>query len=305
MWHIRTIKIAKISNNDKVFNPSSRTIIRFTEEPNHNRKSSETFQETIQETSKVELKFSETVQAVSTLQRKTEKSSEQIQKIETVPVQKIETVPVILKNDSKDSETVPVQKPKPKNLTVRFSFEYLGREKFFGKYYILISDIRIDSEMERISNLFQNFIEAAVIDLVLSNSTCDLQTPSAEFISNWCLGAYKKDHDVFSRTPSKITEILYNRILGGLNDLTEDILNDRIDSTRIHYSNSKRIDPPKNVIYGDDIGLSKYSPELKKDKLPEWFKDDELINFEKSFCDIDLFTDCSEKDCSETVSVQF
>ena len=263
MWHIRTIKIAKISNNDKVFNPSSRMIIRFTEEPNHNRKSSETSQETIQETSKVELKFSETVPA---LQRKTEKSPE------------IETV----------------QKPKPKNLAVRFNFEYLGREKFFGKYYILISDIGIDSDMERISNLFQNFIEAAVIDLVLSNSTCDLQTPSAEFIHNWYLGAYKKDHDVFSRTPSKITEILYNRILGGLNDLTEDILNDRIDSTRIHYSNSKRIDPPKNVIYGDDIGLSKYPPELKKDKLPEWFKDDELISFEKSFCDVDLFTVCSE-----------
>ena len=74
MWHIRTIKIAKISNNDKVFNPSSRMIIRFTEEPNQNRKSSETSQETIQETSKVELKFSETVQTVSTIQRKTEKS---------------------------------------------------------------------------------------------------------------------------------------------------------------------------------------------------------------------------------------
>ena len=146
------------------------------------------------------------------------------------------------------------------------SYQEKDKKRNFGEYFMKISDIK-NKEIEQISTLLQNFLIDSVEDLVLSTSDIDLQVSQNEFLMNWRNGAYK---DTFLKdTPMKIGYMLYDRNLGGFDDLVDDVINNRIDSTRICYGKSKRI-RSQGITYKQNIGLSK-SPIMEPNgTYPKW-----------------------------------
>ena len=109
-----------------------------------------------------------------------------------------------------------------------------------------LNDIQeIINDIEAISTLLQDFIYYSV----------------EEFIKTFNCKS--------TQSPLQIAYSLYNDYLNGLNDLVEDVQNNRINSSRIVYRKSGRVSTDKNVIYGQNIGLSK-APMLENGKPLEW-----------------------------------